>query len=178
MFIKNMSPRERSIALAAVLFITVTIVYNFLIDPIAKGWQSLNGEMDAKASALKRDMSMLAARKTLESNYSAFSKYVKSGKSEEEASAEVLTYLEKLSRDDACLILNIKPVSTKDFGAYKELLIDMSSEGSVSQFTKFLYDIENTRNMILKVRHFVLTSKAGQESALKGSFLISKIIIE
>ena len=178
MFIKNMNKRERYIALAAVLVVAVTIIYNFVIDPVAKEWQSFNGEIEAKVSALTRDMSMLAARKTLESNYSAFSKYVRSGKSEEETTAEVLSYLEKLSRDDSCLILNIKPVSTKNLGAYKELLIDMSSEGSVSQFSKFLYDIENTQNMILKVRHFVLTSKAGQEGVLKGSFLISKIIIE
>ena len=75
-------------------------------------------------------------------------------------------------------MINIKPIGTKDFGRYKELLIDLSSEGSLQQFTKFLYDVENAKNMILKVRHFVLTSKAGQEGALKGAFLISKIIIE
>jgi hypothetical protein len=57
-------------------------------------------------------------------------------------------------------------------------MVDLSSEGSLSQFTKFLYDIENTKSAILKVRHFVLTSKAGQEGALRGSFIISKIIIE
>jgi hypothetical protein len=86
--------------------------------------------------------------------------------------------LENLSRSDSCAIANIKPIGTKDFVTYKELLIDLSSEGTVSQFTKFLYDIENTKNMILKVRQFVLTSKAGQEGVLKGTFLISKIIIE
>ena len=121
---------------------------------------------------------MLSAKSSLEANYSKFAKYVRSDKGEEEAAAELLTYLESLSRNDSCLVINIKPIGIKDLGAYKEVLIDLSSEGSLQQFTKFLYDVENAKNMILKVRHFVLTSKAGQEGALKGAFLISKIIVE
>ena len=178
MFIKNMSKRERYIALAAVSFIAAAIFYNFIIDPFARKWLELNNEMETKAAALKKDIGMLSAREALETKYSKFSKYVRSGKSEEETIAEALTYMENLSRGDSCLILNIKPIGTKDMGPYKELLIDMSAEGTVSQFTKFMYDIENAQSMILKIRHFALTSKAGQEGVLKGTFLISKIIIE
>ena len=178
MFIKNMSKRERYIALTAVSFVGIAILYSFIIDPIAREWQALNSEIESKAAGLKTDFAMLAARKSLEANYSKFAKYARSEKSEEEAVAEVLSYLENLSRNDSCAIANIKPIGTKDFGTYKELLIDLSSEGTVSQFTKFLYDIENTKNMILKIRQFVLTSKAGQEGVLKGTFLISKVIIE
>ena len=177
-FLKNMSKRERYIAIATLSFVAIAIIYSFVFYPIAGQWQALNNEAVSKSSALKRDLNMLAARQVLESSYSKFSKYVKSEKSEEEAAADVLSYLEGISRGDSCLVINIKPIGTKDFGPYKELLIDLSSEGSVSQFTKFLYDVENTKNAILKIRHFVLTSKAGQEGTLKGSFLISKIIIE
>jgi len=178
MFIKNLSKRERNIAATTVLLIGAAFVYNFIIEPVAGQWASLNSQIESKADALKRDIRMLSNRKAIEEEYAKFSKYVKPGKSEEEATAETLSYLENLSRSDSCLIVNMKPISTKDFGAYKELLIDMSSEGAVNQFTKFLYDVENSKNMILKVRQFVLTPKAGQEGTLKGSFLISKIIIE
>ncbi len=176
MIIKNMTKRERYIALAAVSFIAAAVVYNFVIDRIVRQWQSLNGQMGSKVSVLKRDIGILASRKTLEANYEKFSKYIKSGKSEEESAAETLSYLENLSRNDSCLILNIKPLGFRSLVSYKEMLIDLSCEGGISQLTKFLYDIENTKDAILKVSHFVLTSKAGQDSALRGSFLISKII--
>ena len=178
MFIKNMSKRERYVAVATLSFVAIAIMYSFVFDPIAGQWQALNNEAVSKSAALRKDLGMLSARHALESSYSKFSKYVKSEKSEEEAAADALSYLEGLSRSDSCLIINIKPIGTKDFGSYKELLIDLSAEGSAIQFTKFLYDVENTKNAILKVRHFVLTSKSGQEGTLKGSFLISKIIIE
>jgi hypothetical protein len=178
MFIKNISKRERYIVLGTIIFVSAAILYSFVIDPVLHGWQALNSEMQSKAVALKRDFAMLSARKTLEEKYSKFSSYVKSDKSEEEAVAEVLSYLENLSRTDSCIILDVKPIGTKKYGSYRELLIDLSSEGSISQFTKFLYDVENTPNMILKVRHFIFTSKSGQEGALRGAFLISKVIVE
>lgn len=177
MIIKNMSKRERYIALAAVSFVFAAVIYNFVIDRIVRQWQSLNDRMGLRTSALKKDIALLASRKTLEANYAKFSKYIRSGNSEEESAAETLAYLENLSRSDLCLILNIKPIGSRDLVSYKEMLIDLSCEGSIGQLTKFLYDIENTKDAILKVRHFVLTSKAGQDGALKGSFLISKIII-
>ena len=176
--IKNMNKRERYIALTALLFIAAAIGYNFIVEPIARQWGTLNREISSKTVTLKRDLALLLVDKTLEENYSKFSRYVRSDKSEEEAVAEFLSYIENLSRNDSCLIVNMKPIGTRDTGAYKEILVDLSSEGSVSQFTKFLYDVENTKNMILKVKHFVLTSKAGQEGALRGTFLISKVIIE
>jgi hypothetical protein len=178
MFIKNMSKRERSIALAAISFVAAAILYNLMIDPVIRSWQELNAEIESKSSALKNQMAMLSARDAIAATYSKFDKYVKSGKSEEETIADTLLYLEGLSRGDSCLVVNIKPIGTKKYVSYKELLIELSSEGSVKQFTKFLYDVENTKNMILKVRHFILTSKAGQEGALRGNFLISKLIVD
>jgi hypothetical protein len=178
MLIKNMNKRERTIAIVAISFVLGAILYSLIIDPVFRAWQVLNDNMAAKTVMLKKDLAMLSSRKSLETNYAKFSKYVISGKSEEETVSEALAYLENLSRTDSCTLLNIKPIGTKDYGAYKELMIELSSEGSISQFSKFLYDIENTKNMILKVRHFVITSKAGQEGALKGSLLIAKTIIE
>jgi len=178
MFIKNMTKRERAIAIATVSLVAGAVLYNFMIDPIARTWQSLNGEIEAKASALKNDIGIIASRKTIEADYAKFSGYAISGKTEEETTAETLSYLEDLSRGDSCAVSNIKPVGAKDFGAYKELLIELSSEGTMGQLAKFLFDIENAKGMILKVRHFVLTSRTGQDGALRGTFLVSKIIIE
>jgi type II secretory pathway component PulM len=59
MFIKNMSKRERYIALAAVSFVGLAILYSFILDPIAHEWQSLNSEMESKAAGLKTDFAML-----------------------------------------------------------------------------------------------------------------------
>lgn len=173
-----MSKRERHIALAAFSFIAAAVVYNFILDPVIHQWQTLGNEASSKKITLKSDLKMAREAKALEANYEKFSKYVRSAESEDETMAQTLSFLEDLSRSDSCTVLNIKPVGTKDFGSYKEILIDLSSEADASRFTKFLYDVENAKEMILKVRHFLLTAKSGQEGTLRGSFLISKTIVK
>lgn len=178
MLIKNLSKRERFIAVSAVSFVALAALYNFIIDPVISRWQDLNDRINSKTAMLRKDLSLLAAKKGIEANYAKFSRYIKSDKNQEESAAEALTFLEDLSRSDSCTVLNIKPIGVKDYGSYKEILIDLSSDGGVGQFTKFLYDVETSKNMLLKIRRFSLSSKAGQESALKGTFLIAKIVSE
>lgn len=178
MFIKKLSKRERYAALAAFLFVFTVIVYNFAVDPIARQWQALNNEIMAKTAMLKKDLGVLASRKALEAEYVRFSKYLKQENNEEETIAEVLACVEKISRENSCQVINVKPMGTRDFGAYKEIMIDVNAEADARQFSKFFYDIENADSMILKVRRFTLTSKAGQPGILKGTFLISKVVVE
>ena len=178
MFIKNLSKRERNIAFATIAVFAAALFYNFIVDPVAKEWQSLNLQISSKTETLKKDLKMLSMEKELDSNYSKFSKYIRSAKNQDEEVADLLAYLESVSRSDSCLITNIKPIGVKEYAAYKEVLIDITAEADASRFSKFLYDIENSKNMILKVRRLTLTSTMGQAGILRGSFLIGKIIVE
>lgn len=178
MILKNLSPRERSIAFATVAILAAALFYNFVIDPVARQWQSLNLQISSKTESLKKDLRMLSMEKELDRNYSKFSKYIGSARSQDEEVADLLAYLENISRSDSCLITNIKPIGAKEYAAYKEVLIDISAEADASRFSKFLYDIENSKDMILRVKRLTLTSAIGQANALRGSFVISKIIVD
>lgn len=175
---KNLSPREKNIAFTTVAILAIALFYNFIVDPIAKEWQSLNLRISLKTETLKKDLKLLSMEKELDSKYSKFSKYIISVKNQDEEVADLLAYLESVSRSDSCLITNIKPMGAKEYAAYKEILIDVSAEADAGRFSKFLYDIENSKNMILKVRRLTLTSTMGQGNALRGSFVIGKIIVE
>lgn len=178
MFMKNLSKRERNAAFTTVAILAIALFYNFIVDPIAREWQSLNFQISSKTETLKKDLKLLSMEKELDRNYSKFSKYIRSAGSQDEEVADLLAYLESVSRSDSCLITNIKPIGAKEYAAYKEVLIDISAEADASRFLKFLYDIENSKNMILKVRRLTLTSTMGQANALRGSFVIGKIIVE
>lgn len=178
MFLKNLSKREKIAALGCIIFVMTAGAYNFVIEPVFRQWQTLHQERRAKTDMLRHDLRILASHRALKEDYQKIAKYLKPDKSEGEAVAEVLSYVESVSRNDSCLVTNIKPIGVKEFGAFKEILVDVSSEGDAASFSKFLYDIENTSEILLKVRRFSLNAKAGQQGALRGSFLISKIIIE
>jgi hypothetical protein len=178
MLIKNLTKREKYIAAATVIVAAAAILYVFILEPISSRWSDLDKGIVSKQAELEKDTRILSKKKSLEADYAGISKFLKGAKSEDEAVADAMAYIENTSRSDSCLIVSIKPVGVKKTGSYKEILIDVSAEATMAQFSKFLYDIENPEEMILTVKRFVITPKSGQQKVLKGSFLISRLSVD
>jgi len=177
MFIKNLNKREKRIAFTTAGVIGAALIYNIIISPVAERWTGLNDRIASRTNVLEKDIRILAMRDTIEAEYTKLAPYVKSAKGDEKSVAEALSLIENISKSASCLIISIKPVGAKEFGTHKEVLIDITAEATMEQFSKFLYDIETTKDMLLKVRRFAITSKTGQAGLLKGSFLIGKVLI-
>lgn len=178
MFIENLSKREKQLALITLLIVSVAIIYVILIAPLSAGWRNLNKQIQSKVDILEKDYKILANQQMLASEYDKLSKHAKSPGSEEQAVANTLTFIENVSRNDSCLIVNIKPAGITNAGSYKEMLIDVSAEATMEQFSKFLYDVENPRDNLINVKRFTISAKSGQTGTLKGVFLISKILLD
>ena len=178
MFIDKLSKRERYLALATLSVVAIAMVYVFIVRPVCSKWKNINNEIKSKVAMLEKDSVILTNKKTLSSEYEKFSKHARPAKSQEESIADTLVYVESVSRNDSCFVINIKPVGVVDAGLYKEILIDVSAEASIEQFSKFLYDVENPRDNLINVKRFTLSSKSGQPGVLKGTFLISKALLD
>lgn len=176
--IRKLSKRERTIAIVTAVIIGTAIFYNMLIEPVARSWRRLDKELKVKMNSLKKDMAILPSCKAIESDYAKFSVYTRAKKNEDEDVADMLSAIEALSRQDSCRIINIKPAGIKKSGSCKEIMVDLNMEGALAQISKFLYDVEVQKNMVMKVHRFTINSTSDPKSALKGSFLISRIVIE
>jgi len=176
--IRKLSKRERNVAAVTAVIIGAAVFYNMIIEPVAGNWHRLDKELKVKMNSLKKDMAMLPSCKAIESDYAKFSVYTRAKKNEEEDVSDMLAAIEALSRQDSCLIVNIKPSGVKKSGACKEIMVDLNVEASLAQLSKFLYDIETQKNMVLKVHRFTINSTQDPQNSLKGSFLISRIVIE
>lgn len=178
MFISNFNRRERYLALATLSIVSIALAYAFIIDPIVMKWKNLNNQIRSRVGALEKDARLAANQKTVESEYAKLSKRGKPAKSKDQEVADTLAFIENVSKNDSCLIINIKPVEVTDAGSYKEILIDVTAEANIGQLSKFLYDIENPRDNLINVKRFTIGSKSGQTGILKGTFLISKVLLE
>jgi len=178
MFIDNFNKRERYLALATLSIVSIALVYLFIVDPIAARWKNLNSQIRSKVIMLEKDSVLAANQKTMESEYVKLSKQEKPAKSKDQEVAEMLTFIESVSKNDACFIVNIKPIDIKDAVSYKEILIDVTVEAPVAQLSKFLYDIENPRENLIDIKRFSVSSKFGQTGVLKSTLLISKALLD
>jgi len=178
MFMNNFNKRERYLAVAAVSMVVIAVAYLFIVDPIVSRWKDLNNQIRAKVNILEKDSRLAANQKAVESEHSKLSKNGKSQKSNDQEVAETLTFIESVSKNDACFIVSIKPVDIKEGTSYKEILIDVTIEAPMAQLSKFLYDIENPRENLINIRRFSISSKYGQAGTLKSTLLISKALLD
>ena len=178
MLIKNLTKREKYIAAATVIIAAAAILYVFILEPISNWWSDLDRGIVSKQAELGKDLRILSKKKKLEAEHAGISKFLKGARSEDEAVADAMAYIENTSRNDSCLIASLKPVGVKKTGSYKEILIDVAAEATMAQFSKFMYDIETPKEMILTIKRFVITPKYGQANVLKGSFLISRLSVD
>lgn len=178
MFINNFNKRERYLALATLSIVLIALIYVFIVDPIAVKWRNLNSQIQSKVNMLEKDSKLAANKKMIESEYAKISKQGRPAKSNDQEVAETLTFIEGVSKNDACFIVNIKPVDIRDAVSYKEILIDVTVEAGMAQLSKFLYDIENPRENLIDIKRFSISSKYGQAGTLKSTLLISKALLD
>lgn len=177
MFMNNFSGRERKLAIITISVVSAGLLYTLMIAPLYSKWRGVTEQIRAKSNLLESGIKMLANQKQLREEHSKLSRYAKSASSDEQAIADTLAYIETISRNDSCLIVNIKPAGITKTDSCKEILIDISAEANISQFLKFIYDIENPRDALITIKRFALSPKSGQSDTLKGSLQIRKILL-
>lgn len=175
--INNLSKREKSLAIITVSVVVAALFYAFLIIPLHQSWKDLNSQIRSKIDALDAGFRILANQKQLNEEHIKISKYAKFTKSDEEAIADAMAYIETVSRNDSCLITNIKPLGINKTDNVREILIDISTEANINQLSKFLYDIESSKDNLIKIKRLSISAKSGETDTLKGILLLSKILL-
>ena len=176
MFIQNLSKREKTILSICVILGVTAIAYSLIIEPFIMRWRTLNDQIESKIALLIKNTRLLKMHKALEAEYAKYHGFMEISEDEEKELAKALGEIENVSAKSSCNIANIKPRASRKLGNYKEIFFEVTAEGSISELAQFLYEIETSREY-LRIRHFTIMSKAGPPDKLKGTFLISKIIL-
>ncbi|MDP2920764.1 MAG: type 4a pilus biogenesis protein PilO [Candidatus Omnitrophota bacterium] len=165
----SLSKREKYIFIAALVFIGIAILYNFILEPGIKKWQSANGEMTAKKARLNKGIRLLERRETITREYN---KYARSTKN----ISKILSYVEELANSMSIRTSNIKPGQGVERGLYKEYNIELQIEGQFPDIVKFLSELIKLPTLVtLKKCDFRSTPE--NPAVFKGTIILTKIII-
>lgn len=177
MIFSNLTKRERTIAIITIVSVVAFLFYTQVIERIAKKWIYLDKEIVSKSIKLKKDFKLLSKKNVLEEEYKNYLSSIKSGLSEEEEAANVLTDIENLAKKNSLFIINIKPSPTLDTLSYKEIIFEISAESSVDELVKFIYDLQSLKKL-MKVKKLSLSAKTSESSSIKSTLYLTKIIIK
>lgn len=173
---KHLSHREKSMFYLAGVAIFGVIIYMTIIDPLWAYWKELNETISAKEVQVLKNIKILAQRDAIDTVYAKYSESIKMKGSEEEETAVILREIENIARSANVYITDIKPQKAKDMEFYKEYHVELEAEGNISSLTKFIYELQNSKQ-ILKVKRLQLTPKAEAGDVLKGDMVVTKILL-
>lgn len=176
MFLKHLSRRERNIFYLAIFFILSVVLYITVVEPLWKKWQALNESISSKEIQLLKNQKILARRDIIAQMYDKYAENIKMKGSVEEETASILREIENIARASNTYINDIKPLKVEDREFYKEYSIEVETEGDISNLTKFIYDLQDSKQ-ILKVRYLRLNPRDEAGDALKGYMIVTKVLI-
>ena len=169
---KIITKREKVILYTAAGIIILSVVFNFLVDPLLKRREILNKQTEIVRTKLKKYIWLLSQKDYIQGKYKESASGLNF--SNNGASVTVLSALESLAKDANIRILDIRPQAAgSTLGSYKETLADLRTEGSMEGYIKFLYTIENSL-LLLRVKKFQLNAKP-KSINLEGVFSISQL---
>ena len=174
MILSNLSPRERRIALSAVLITLSCLLFNFYIYPQIKSWKRIARERKVLDIELLKVERTLKLRERIEKEYTEYQEQILTQVSDEEEIAELLREIERRCRPIGLYILSIKPLPITDRGFYKRYAVQLEAEGEMPTLAKFLYSLW-TSPKLLKVERLEINARSGTK-LLRSNLLITRVL--
>lgn len=174
---RNITKRERLLAVSTISVAAIAVIYNFVIDPIAGQWNALDRKIIDREIVLKKYSRILGDKANIEKLRGRYAKYFEISRlTPEEESAVALSMIEKVARQTGVRITNIKPFSSKLFGNYNKFTFRVATESKLTELTKFIYDLQSS-DQLLKVDRMVLTAKENEPAVIKAILNIVKVSV-
>jgi len=167
---KIFNKREKFIAYSVVFLICFWVVISLFISPLLQKNDSLNKEIQFTAAKLKKYKWLLNNKERILKKYGGDGNYVLSSPGIE---FNLLSELESAAKLYGITIIDVRPQGLfNDSGSSRGASVDLRAEGSIQNFVKFIYAIENSISMF-NISRFQLKSKPNS-SLLEGTFSISQ----
>jgi|GEM_PF-652909 len=171
-------PREKKVLLFTALVAGFALLHHFLLDPFFKEWRDLSAEIRLTETRLRKIRLLLRKKTDIES---AFKKYTGLSSKKEEGSEEkmtgVLQEIETLAQKSSLKILELRPLPQKRKEFFLEQGLEVSAEGTASQFAQFIYSLLDSPNS-LKIEKLELNSKSGQDQLLRALVIVTTLTKE
>jgi Tfp pilus assembly protein PilO len=173
-FLSRLSRREKMVFYAASIAIGLTVLDRALVAPISSRIRLLNQEIEAKETAIKNGMRIIAQKDRISAESQKYKPYMAQAKSQDEENTILLKEIENLASKSAVYLLDMKPGPVKNIAASVKFTVTVSCEGQMEQIAEFMYGIETSRNL-LTIDKFQVNPKTRESTIGQCSLTVSKI---
>lgn len=151
------------------------MLFNFVISPVLSKFTAVEDRIRISRAKLIRYMRLLSQEENIKDQYSSFSSEFRVPTDQKDNYLALLVELENLAKAADINIIDVRPQSRRKKQRYKELIVDLRTEGAIDAYMKFIYDLENSI-FLLKIKRIQLTAKANAAS-LDGNISVSQLAV-
>lgn len=166
--------REKIIFYLAATVIVFYVIFNSLLEPVFSKNAELNKQINFTRARLIKYSRLLRQKEKIQGRINKFSSKINVSEKQDKLMS-VLSELENLAKVANVRIVDIRPQASRGLNTYKELQIDLRTEGAMENYLKFIYDIENSL-LLLKINRFQLTALPAS-GLLEGNFSLSQLSV-
>ena len=171
----NLNKREKITFLLTIAVIAFSLVYNLVLMPYSRKVAILDRDIAQLQNKLAKAKRLIPKKTRIENDYEAMAVNFKSeeGLSQEQQIARILVEIEKLGNVSGARIVDVKPRPVKKFEYYSEFIIEMRFEGSIKDIARFIYDIQQSKEL-LRIEKLAVNIKSSEATVLEGFLEIHK----
>jgi len=169
-----LTKREKIIVGMTGTVIIGSLVFKLLDWTVISRNEELSRQISFTKMKLAKYQRLLSQKQNIMNKYSKFAGAGGGAGQQKENLVGVLTELEAFAKEANIKIIDLRPQSgSRSNVPYKENLVDVSLEGEMEGYLRFIYNLENSLSL-LRVKRFQLAAKPNSQM-LDGVFSISQI---
>lgn len=171
----KLSKKERLILYVVIFIVSLVMLDRLIVSPVLSKMNSLDKEIKKKEAEIKKDLRIVARKDRILAENVKYSSFLDVFESKEDQAASSLKEIEDYADKASVYLVDMKPSSVKESGASKKYLINLNCEAQMEQLISFMYNIENSKEL-LTIERFQVSPKARGSSVAKCNMVISKTI--
>jgi len=170
---KFLTKREQLVFYLTLGVLFFSLIFNFLLAPLLTKNENLNKEIKVTRVKLKKYLKLLADKDYFESKTNNLPNTLGLSADSTRGVVTVLSEIEDRAKNSGIRIIDIRPQGQKGKEFYKESIIDVRTEGSLDNYLKFIYSLENSLS-VLRIKKFQLNARQNSTD-LEGLFSVSQL---
>ncbi len=149
------------------------LIVKVIFSPFHARLSSLSREVIVEEARFKKGVSLIENKKAIEEEYGKYASFFSiQGFSDEEAVANFLKEVEKLSRDTGLMVLDMKSSNEPEADKFsKQYQVKIKAEANMEQLAHFLYKLSES-HLLFSVEKLTLVPKAEDSSVVSISMTI------
>jgi len=176
-FYNSLSQTGKMLFFGAMASTLVMVLDLAVVGPILSHIKVVDGEIEAKSQAIRRDQRILSFKERILREYHHYESYVDSeDKSQEEIITGLLKKLETVATRNEIKIANVMPGELEDKPIYKIYKTSLEFEGDLAKVLFFMNQLEESDNLF-KITRYDLIPKSKTGTVMKCSMDISRVLI-